>query len=138
MNFIFFTIRDLYTETMLYAFAKNRICTIIRNNIILSKEVFVLFKIFFVTLFKVTSFFFLKKNGKRNNVSMYLYSVILTSVTELFFIITYVSQTPVSSLGIQNNSQPLEPAVLLVNTSVGEGVPWRYIILRIGIYLQHA
>lgn len=69
---------------------------------------------------------------------MYLYSVILTSVTELFFIITYVSQTPVSSLGIQNNSQPLEPAVLLVNTSVGEGVPWRYIILRIGIYLQHA
>lgn len=54
---------------------------------------------------------------------MYLYSVILTTVAELFFIITYVAQTPVSSLRIQKNSQPPKPAVLPVNTSVSEGVP---------------
>lgn len=95
----------------------------------LSKEVFVLFKTFFVTLFKVTGFFFsfLKTENATTlfNVFMYLYSVILTPVTELFFIITYVTQTPVSSLGIQKNSQPPKPVVLLVNTSVGEGVPQR-------------
>lgn len=54
---------------------------------------------------------------------MYLHSVILTPVTELFFIITYAAQTPVSSLRIQKNKQPLKPAVLLVNTSVGEDAP---------------
>jgi len=51
-------------------------------------------------------------------------SVPLFPAAELFFFITYVAQTPVSSLGIrQTNSQPPKPAILLVNTSVGEGVP---------------
>lgn len=112
-----------------------------QESIILQKKLYKLLKLWFFKHFfgyvilGYWSFFNFWKRDQRI-ISMFQSSDVMTSsvplapVVELLllFFLLLMLHRHLSSLGIrQTNSQPLKPAILLVNISVGEGVPQRYI-----------